>query len=302
MDAALKNRALAAGGSMVRALAYHTDRLCGRRALETVYKKELFKSPVKSQPASRLLGLPTELRLMIYEHLFAPPYACINLLAILATCRLLHGEALVLALEKAQFHMSGHKGLSYQSKLWALGLLQEHLRHVNITMPIQKLSDTSANSPFILTELPLDILKIDFRTIDTKDWLVENRAYQSLISAMLYKTEPAKINSSTKPVYKSLVAKNRRRVDSAFLTAWATKRQLWNFLLGMQTKKVELRAKDDGKDVIWSSFTHFDLVDHIFTVIRTGGDDGHRHHMMFGDDDGHCFLQMGRGLTCREYR
>ena len=151
MDALLKSRALAAGGSIVRTLAYHADRICGIHSLETVYKKKIFQSPVGLQSASRLLSLPVELRMMIYEHLFAPPYARTNTLAILATCRKIHGEILVLALEKAQFQMSGHKGLSFQSKLWALGPLQQHLRHVNITMPIQKLSDTSANNPFILT-------------------------------------------------------------------------------------------------------------------------------------------------------
>jgi len=161
-------------------------------------------------------------------------------------------------------------------------------------MPIQKLDASSGNNPFVLTKLSLAALEIDFKKIEnTENWLKENRLYHRFISALLHTTTPASVTSRTSPVHSSIVEKNKRRIDAAFLKPWATKKQLYHVLVGMKAKKVIVRCVDDGKDILWSAFTHFGLVSNALTIVRLGGDGGTKHHMMFYDGDGENVLEMG---------
>lgn len=157
-------------------LAFHTDKLCGTHVLRPVYRSRTFRcETVKPQADSAFMALPTELRLIVYGFVFAPPYdKANNIDSILATCRKVHCEALIMALQTTQFHLDGRNGLNFQPKLRSLSDLQQHLRYINVTMPIQKLD--GANNPFTLTKIPLTSLEIDFETIEcASDWLRENR-------------------------------------------------------------------------------------------------------------------------------
>lgn len=74
---------------------------------------------VAPQSRCHLLGLPSEIRLLIYEELFPP--RTINMIdkeleletAILATCRTIHGEAKPVLYEKTEFLITFHAGGRY---------------------------------------------------------------------------------------------------------------------------------------------------------------------------------------------
>ena len=110
-------------------VAFRTDKLCGTHILSPLYQSLTFRpETVNPQSHSLFMALPPELRLMIYEAAFTPPYnKATNILSLLATCREIHGEAVVLALRTTQFHLDGYKGLNFQSKLRGLGNLAQHL-------------------------------------------------------------------------------------------------------------------------------------------------------------------------------
>lgn len=277
-------------------LAALADKVCDSHALEAVYKKNLFRpTTIKPQQASHFMSLPTEIRLIIYSFVFTPPYdKTRNVLSLLATCRKVHGEAIVMALNTTQFHLDGNKGLSFQSKLWGLGELQQHLRRIDIRMPMQRLNGNSSNNPFVLTGLPLSSLEIDFEMIeDIEKWAKENRIYHRFVSALLHQTTAATLGSQTVPLHKSMVEKNKRRARSALLKTWATKKQLYHMIAGMNTKTLVVKCTDNGKDILWSAFTHFELVEDTLTVMRVGGISGPKHHIMFYDTEGQNVLEIG---------
>jgi hypothetical protein len=277
-------------------LAVQANKVCNSRILKSIYAKNMFQSAtIKAQDGSFFMAVPTEIRLMIYDYVFTPPYdKTQNVLSLLATCRKVHGEAIITALNTTQFHLDGAKGLSFQSKLWGLGDLQQHLRRIDISMPIQKLDGNSGNNPFVLTTLPLTSLEIDFEKIEGTDtWLKENRIYHRLISAVLHETTAATFDAQTVPLHKSAVEKNKRRAEAAFLKPWATKSQLYHMIAWMKTKMLVVKCVDDGKDILWSAFTYFSLVDDTLTAIRVGGVPGIQHRIMFYDADAQNFMEIG---------
>jgi len=103
--------------------AFRADKLCGSTMLSLLYESSIFRpETVGLQDHSLFMALSTELRLIIYYYCFTPPYnTTANILSILAVCRKVHGEAIILGLSTTQFHLIGYKGLRFQSKLQGLG-------------------------------------------------------------------------------------------------------------------------------------------------------------------------------------
>jgi hypothetical protein len=114
--------------------AFLVDRVCQTHTFESFWKQNMFPLDlINSQEDSLLTNLPPEIRLMIYKHVLS----CSNKtsrhkLAILAACRQIRGEAIVTALKNTCFHVNKHSGLDLQSKLWSLGTLKQHLRHIKV--------------------------------------------------------------------------------------------------------------------------------------------------------------------------
>jgi hypothetical protein len=161
-------------------IAFQADKLCGTQVLKLLYRNRMFRpETIMLQNNSLFMALSPEIRLAIYEFVFTPPYDKMNnILSILATCRKVHEEALIMALKTTRFHLDGYNGLKFQTRLRNLGDLQQHLRHIDVAMSIQKLDANSGNNPFVLTKLPLAPLEIDFMTIEKADgWLRENHVY-----------------------------------------------------------------------------------------------------------------------------
>lgn len=69
------------------------------------------------------------------------------------------------------------------------------------------------------------------------------------------------------------------------LRPWARKDMLCNMVAEMEAKKVTVKCRNDGKDILWSSFTQFGLVNEPLTIIRAGGEDVAKHRVMFYDTD-----------------
>jgi hypothetical protein len=104
---------------------------------------------IDSQKNSTLMSLPPKIRLMIWNYVLSPPYNnSAKTLSILASCRLAHGEAVVRALESTTFHVGRAAGLEFQSKLWSLGTLTQHLRHIRVEICLKDSTARSANNPF----------------------------------------------------------------------------------------------------------------------------------------------------------
>jgi hypothetical protein len=277
-------------------LAFQVDKCGGKRTFEPFYMTNTFRAETMgSQEDSPFMALPTEIRLNIYDFVFlAQPATGKSNLAILATCRQAHGEAVVKALKMTCFHLSHNSGLEFESRLRRLGPLQQHLRHIQVRIPVQHLSARSATNPFILTQLPLDILHIDFGEIDYTDhWLRENYVYQRLISAMLYQTPPSTTESQIISLNQSVVDKCKRIIAGTLLQTWATKKHLYHLLFTMKTKRVLLECSNDGKDMFWSACVHFGLIDDCCGIFRQHGS-GKEHYIMFGDDNHKNFLEMGQ--------
>jgi hypothetical protein len=87
---------------------------------------------IDAQKNSMLMSLPPDIRQMIWKYVLSLSYdKSANILSIVSTCRLAHGEAIVQALESTTFYVGRSAGLEFQSKLWSLGTLAQHLRHVS---------------------------------------------------------------------------------------------------------------------------------------------------------------------------
>jgi hypothetical protein len=248
--------------------AFQVDKFCQTHALEFLWKQNLFSSDlINDQPDSRFMNLPTEIRLMIYKFLSSQSDkpSCHGL-AILATCRRVHGEALTIALENISFRVTKYACLKFQSKLQNLGPLQQHLRQVKVQISIEQLNIGRPNNPFVLTNLPLELLDIHLEPVKGNSWRDKNFTYHILISAMLHET----ISLQT-------------ILDCMLLRPWATKTLI-------------VASDKSDKDMLWSAFTHFWLVDSPCSIFRNGGPDGTKHYIMFGDTYGsdENVLEMGR--------
>jgi hypothetical protein len=77
------------------------------------------------------------------------------------------------------------------------------------------------------------------------------------------------------------------------LKPWAEKENLNRTLFRIKTKEVLVRCKDDGKDLFWSAFAHFDLVEGSLQIIRKNGEKGLERYVMFWDENGNNVLEMG---------
>jgi hypothetical protein len=244
--------------------------------ITTIYRNRLFSSAIRPQPASRLLSLPAEIRLIIYDYVFAPPFdhSSAKFLAPLATCRLINREALKLAFERCQFRISTHANLMYRPRLWELGDLQKHLRHVEISMPMSKLNAVGPNNPFILTQLPLNMLKISFsedvQYYCSLTWEREISLYNTLISAILYRSSTQKLGDKTQETYRNPYLQMKRRLELKTWNFRPLPLDLWNVMLHCQTKDVVVEVKKGYRDpdFLWNAFVHFQLVDRPYKKIK----------------------------------
>jgi hypothetical protein len=259
---------------------FHVDRFCQSHTFEALWRKNMFRIDlIDGQKDSMLMSLPLEIRLMIWKYVLSPPYNnSADILSVLATCRLVHGEAVVHALESITFFVRRSAGLEFQSKLWSLGTLAQHLRHVRVDTSFEKLDGRSANNPFILTKLPLNHLYINLGELQSNGWFSQNMAYQRLIFALL--------NDEAE----------RRVFEIDILRIWATKKQLYKMLVGMQTKLMTVACTKSRQDLLWSAFSHFRLVDSYCTVLRKGGQGGANHYIIFGNgwNPDQNVVEMGR--------
>jgi hypothetical protein len=84
---------------------FHVDRFCQSHTFEALWRKNMFRIDlIDGQKDSMLMSLPLEIRLMIWKYVLSPPYNnSANILSVLATCRLVHGEAVVHALKSITF-------------------------------------------------------------------------------------------------------------------------------------------------------------------------------------------------------
>ncbi|KAH7079610.1 hypothetical protein FB567DRAFT_476323, partial [Paraphoma chrysanthemicola] len=276
-------------------LAICIDQLSGRQTMRPFFKNKTFRlDTIDPQSDSMLMQIPPELRLIIYEFVFAPTNTSTpNKLSILAICRRIQGEAIIPALRQMHIHINGDHGLEFQSNLHSLGNLAQHLRHIKITMPMGRLDASSANNPFVLTDLPLDCLQIDFGSVCPKGWLIENRIYHQLISALLHRTFPTGSNDSAKPVHRTWKERYVRQYIAQTLILWAKSTHLHHKLFGMKTKKVLVMCNADAKDLLWSAFTHFGLVSSSLTIVRKAAEDPTRRYVIFWDEGGRSVLEMG---------
>jgi hypothetical protein len=249
--------------------AFQVDRYCQSHKFERLWKNNAFRRDlIDSQKNSMLMSLPPEIRLMIWKYVLSPPYDnSTNILSILASCRLVHGEAVVQALESTTFILGLSAGLEFQSKLWSLGTLTQHLRHIKVEISLKDSTARSANNPFLLSKLPLNYLNIDLGVVKTEHWADENFEYHRLMSALLYEES------------------ERRLFALYFLQLWVTKERLYKMLFGMQTKKMTVTCAKSGKDIIWSAFVHFRLVDSYCTTMRNADQDDGIRYIIFGDEE-----------------
>jgi hypothetical protein len=280
----------------LKKLAVEADKWYGR------YTGNVFRAEtIYPQNDSLFMGLPPEIRLMVYELVFSPAGTRgtrgKNILSILLLCRQVHGEAIVRALQTTKLHVPQLHLLnsSLERRIKSLGPLQQHLRHIFIYMDINVLDIGSATNPFILTQLPLHNLDIDFGPIEglNNHWLPQNKLYHTLLSAILYQTTPKNSDASTISFHQSLVERTKRSLATMLMQKWPTKAQLYHFLLNMKTKKLTIDCEAVNKEILWLAFTHFDLVDDGCTVLRKGAD-GTLHGMVFG-----CSRKRGRSSNAR---
>lgn len=223
------------------------------------------------------------------------------MLALLATSRLIHGEALILALQTAEFHLRGDgaQGLCFGTKLWSLGSMAQHLRHVSISIPFEKLDDLGPNNPFILTGLPLDVLKIDFGDVKVPTVKAEVAFYHAFVSAFLCRTAPEKLGDQTTYINKSITARNKRRIEVSTRQFEPTRVQLIDVLFRTKAKKIIVQHMSVAKDPLWHAFVYFGLLDHHFIVATAKrAAENRTHYLLLGDQgegEEECtVLAMGR--------
>ncbi|KAF2657182.1 hypothetical protein K491DRAFT_777453 [Lophiostoma macrostomum CBS 122681] len=290
----------------------------------------LFQTAIEPQPGSRFLSLPAEVRLLIYIHVFAEPSSLQHSgdLALLRTCRRVNEEAVELAFAKTKWHISSTSSLNYRAGLWNLGVLQLKLRHIEICMPLAKIDAIGASNPFVLTLLPLNILKITFEDEEPEAWRQEVELYHNFISALLYSSPPKESHGDrtnnteqtkasgnlvkrhsdrTVEIYKYAHLQMRRRLE---VCAWAFRpspAELENVVARMRAKEVVVRCKQYEADLLWQSFLHFDLLHHHFRTLKVRGcaqggvDDGpsrtKQKIMVFYDEIGFNVFRIGESLS-----
>ncbi|KAF1834109.1 hypothetical protein BDW02DRAFT_569386 [Decorospora gaudefroyi] len=282
-----------------RAVAYRIDKHCHSRALERLYSKRLFSSSIQRQPHSPILSLPTEIRLIIYAYIFlsqqgkADRWSTVR--PILLTCRLMYEEAIVMALQRTYFRFQS----PYQpKKTRVLGRLQQHLRYVNIGISLYNFAAHGSNNPFILSDLPLHLLVINFNTRVHWTWSQEKTTYYRLISAILYRERRE---------YDSLFGKNKHRLMVATKQYRPQREALYNTVAAMKAKCVNVRCAGLG-DILWSAFVYFSLVSERATIVRDGdpiskeyrfhgvydeGDEGFAERFQIVFDENFDLLRMG---------
>jgi hypothetical protein len=155
-------------------------------------------------------------------------------------------------------------------------------------MRLNKIDATGPNNPFILTLLPLDILKITFSDWEPSGWRDEVDAYHKFISALLYRSSPVpdnrersdasnnteqttgseqpakKYKGQTVEIYKHAYLQMKRRLE---VSSWAfhpTHAELEDIVARMRAKEVIIRCKTPAADLLWQAFSHFNLLNHQF--------------------------------------
>jgi hypothetical protein len=297
-----------------RFLAASIDKFNNTHTLEDIYKAKLFTNHPQPQPNSLLLNLPVELRIHIYEYVFAPsdepltvrPRALHNdsstTLTLLATCRLVHGEAYREAFETVHFNLRGENGLVFYKKIWSLGTLQQHLRFINVNMRIEDLEPSTGNNPFVLTQLPLRELKIHLGEVgDVLVWEDEIGLYYRLISAVLFWTTPQNVlDDTTHPWHQAnLLSKAVRELSVATWRYAPRKEELYNMMIRNQAETVKVSMGARGTEVLWHTFTHFELVSKSYTHLNvrcaTSGKTK-KLWLVFADESGTTYFHFGSKL------
>jgi hypothetical protein len=209
---------------VIRTSGFWVDQYFGICAFERLYKDHMFRTnTVSGQDDSLFMGLPPEIRLMIYDLVLSSPKlrGGAHYLFILLVGRQIHREAIVKALQTTKFHVPRQPflGLDFDYRLRGLGPLRQQLRHVHVDMNINLLDADSPTNPFVLTELPLDTLDIDFGCMDdpNEGWLHQNRMYHTLLSAMLYQTTSKHRDGSTISLHQSLVERTKRSLATTLM-------------------------------------------------------------------------------------
>ncbi|KAF1969758.1 hypothetical protein BU23DRAFT_601364 [Bimuria novae-zelandiae CBS 107.79] len=291
-------RSIAAKHSVTRSLARRLDNLTNTPHLEDIYTAHLFTMAVPSQPLSRLLSLPAEIRLLIYSHVFTVDASAYcprsTRLALLQTCRLIHGEAHVLALELLTFTINALTApLALSARLSDLGARQMHLRHVVVTIPLPALRPLSAGgNPFVLASL-LALEALEVRLVDTvgKWWKEDVRLFHLLVSSLCHVSLPSSSSTSTSEVdeevdavqrliHASLREKYRRGVA---LRRWAwqpSHEDLYAMLDAMRTKKVVVRSVTA---TLYRAFAFFGLMQHGAWKLPVRGK-GEGRYLVFHDE------------------
>jgi hypothetical protein len=252
MDAILAYPAQLLRDIIPRAVAYGV--------LKPVHKKRLSRPQARHQTKSALLKLPTEIRLMIYAYVFYPTPRdsedwC-RVRPILSTCRLMYQETIVLALQTTCFRFPRHQTGHYKPKrIRVLGALQQHLRHVEVMISLLNLDAHGRNNPFLLSNLPLDVLRITFLTPTHWTRSHDKKAYYRIISALLYR--------------KRTLGKSHHRMAVATMQYMPGRQDLYDTLVEVKAKSVEVSCGSSSM-ILWNAFLHFHLVSQRITVIRAG--------------------------------
>jgi hypothetical protein len=221
--------------------------------------------------------LPAELRQIIYEFVFTPPFedGSAKSLALLATCRLVNQEAIHLALRQCIFTIDTNRNPILRPGLWALGPLQQHLRHIHIYMPSEKLDHAGKNNPFLLMELPLKHLKVGIHIkygVEKKDFLgrtiqehVEDNWFK-LVSALFYRTSPGIGEDGwasipyTRQICSDQMLRAQRRSEVQSWSFRPNVGDLSNMWFHCRAEKVEILNNDLGFFNLWSAFRHVGIL------------------------------------------
>jgi hypothetical protein len=276
--------------------------------MTSFYKVHLFRTDIKPQPESRLLTLPPEIRHIIYEYVFTPSQATksSDIVAVLATCRLVNQEAVNMALQRVHWRIITDSALVYRKGLWNLGNLQHHLRHIDVEMPLAKIDPVGANNPFLLSHLRLDHLQITFTDIENlEDWHDEVELYHKLISALMYREPSGKFSGEYVPtteVYRSRQLSAKRQSELTMWNFQPTSTQLVHVMLNLQAKELVVKRKSNQEDILWSAFKYFRLVygpsfrvKNFLDKPRIGGNmEVVFLTLTFFDEDGSSFFRMAR--------
>lgn len=262
---------------LVRKAALAWDRYRQSNGRANLYQSRLFKTDIDPQRDSPLLMLPAELRWMIYEYVLTPPFdeGSMKALALLATCQLINAEAIHLALRKTYFRINSDRNPPLAQNLWALGPLHQHLRHLNIGMPILKLDHAGKNNPFLLMELPLSHFHL-YLHVSEEDALLNVRrlagtqlrreVWATFLSALLYRAchdlehencDSLEPTNHSRKVSSSFWMRTLRQVEVSNLAYAPTNRDLFKMLWYLQAKEVEITTNYPS---LWLAFWRYDLM------------------------------------------